>query len=81
MTGRDLILFILQNNLENEEVVRDGVFVWLMNETEAAVKFEVGVATIKAWYVCGMIKGIKIGDQLYFMRNVSDPRKRIDELV
>ena len=49
MTGKELILYILQNNLENEVVIKDGVFVWLMNEEEAAAKFGVGVATIKAW--------------------------------
>ena len=81
MTGRDLILFILQNNLENEEIIKDGVFVCLMSDVDAAVKFEVGVATIRAWYTYGLIDGVKIGDHLYFMKNVSDPRKRIDELV
>lgn len=75
MTGRDLILYILENNLENEVVIKDGIFVWLMDETEAAVKFGVGVAQIKAWYVCGMLSGTKIGDQLYFLRNIGDPRK------
>lgn len=75
MTGRELILYILQNNLEDEIVIKDGIFVWLMNEEEAAVKFEVGIAQIKAWYVCGMLSGTKIGDHLYFLRNVSDPRK------
>jgi hypothetical protein len=75
MTGRELILYILENNLENEVVIKDGVFVWLMNEEEAAVKFDVGVATIKAWYICGMLSGTKIGDHLYFLRNVKDPRK------
>ena len=75
MTGRELIIYILQNNLENEVLIKDGVFIWLMNEEEAAVKFNVGVATIKPWYVCGMLSGTKIGDHLYFLRNVNDPRK------
>lgn len=74
MTGKDLILYILQNDLENEVVIKDGVFVWLMSEEEAAAKFNVGVATVKAWYVCGMLDGTKIGDHLYFLRNVTDPR-------
>ena len=40
MTGRDLIIYILTNNLENEQVVnQDGVFVGFMGETEAAAKF------------------------------------------
>ena len=76
MTGKELILYILENDLENEDVIKDGVFIWLMDEKEAAVKFDVGVATIRAWYVCGQIDGIKIGDHLYFLRNVKDPRVR-----
>lgn len=79
MTGRDLIMYILENNLENEIVIKDGVFLWLMNEKEAAAKFNVGVATIKAWYAYGKLDGIKIKDGLYFLRNVKDPRKKDDK--
>lgn len=75
MTGRELIVYIMQNNLENETVIKDGIFVWLMNEEEAAVKFNTGVETVRAWYICGMLKGTQIGEHLYFLRNVSDPRK------
>lgn len=49
MTGRELILYILQNNLENEVIIKDGLFVELLNEQEAAAKFNVGVATIRTW--------------------------------
>ena len=76
MTGKELILYILENDLENEVVIKDGVFIWLMDEKEAAVKFDVGVATIRAWYACGQLDGTKIGDRLYFLRNVKDPRVR-----
>lgn len=75
MTGKDLIIYILENNLENEIVIKDGAFLWFMTEEEAAVKFNVGVSTIKAWYACGMLSGTKIGDRIYFMKNVRDPRK------
>jgi hypothetical protein len=77
MTGKELIVYILQNDLEDEIVIKDGIFVWLMDENEAAVKFNVGVSTIRAWYVCGMLSGTKIGDSLYFMRNVSCPREDV----
>ena len=77
MTGKELILYILQNNLENEVVIKDGIFIWLMNEEEAAAKFGVGVATIKAWCICGMLSGTKIGDHLYFLRNANDPRREM----
>ena len=77
MTGKELIIYILQNDLENEVVVKDGILVchMLMNEEEAAVKFGVGISTIKAWHACGMLSGTKINDHLYFLRNISDPRK------
>ena len=78
MTGKELIIYILQNDLENEVVIKDGIFVWLMDEEEAAVKFGVGVATIRAWYDWGMLSGTKIGDRLYFLRNTNDPRKKDD---
>lgn len=75
MTGRELIMYILENHLEDEVVFEDGVCAWLMTEEEAAVKFNVGAETIKVWYMLGHLKGTKIGDRLYFLRNVSDPRK------
>ena len=74
MTGKELILYILQNNLENTVVLEDGFFVGFMNEDEAALKFGVGVATIRAWYSCNWIKGTKIGDSLYFRKDIADPR-------
>lgn len=75
MTGRELILYILENKLEDEIVIKDGIFIWLMDENEAAVKFNVGVPTVRAWYATGMASGTKIGEHLYFLRCMSDPRK------
>lgn len=77
MTGKELILYILQNNLENTVVLEDGFFVGFMNEEEAAAKFNVGVSTIRAWYHCKWIKGTQIGDSLYFLKDVADPRTTI----
>lgn len=77
MTGKELILYILQNDLENEIIVKDGIFIGFMNEEEAAIKFGVGVATIKAWYACKMLTGTTIGNRIYFLRNVPDPRRSV----
>jgi hypothetical protein len=77
MTGRELIIYILQHNLEDEIVFKDGFFLGFMDEKEAAAKFNVGVATIRAWYATGMIKGVKFGDSLYFLKNIADPRANI----
>lgn len=72
MTGKDLIIYILQNNLENEPMLE------LMSEIELASKFDVGIATIKFWYEYGYITtGFKIGDTLYFLKDTPDPRKDV----
>ena len=61
MTGKELIIYILQNNLENTVVLDDGFFIGFMTEKEAAAKFCVGTATIRAWYNCKMLKGKVVG--------------------
>ena len=66
MTGKDLIIYILQNNLENEVILENGVLCGFLTEEDAAAKLCVGPATIKAWYDYGILQGIKIGDSIYF---------------
>ncbi len=75
MTGRELIIYIMSNGLENEEVIKNGVLVGLIGEDKVAVRFGVGVETVRAWTKMGRIKGIQFGDHLYFLDNVIDPRK------
>lgn len=79
MTGRDLIIYILKNNLEDEVVLKDGIFVGFMDEMEAAAKFEVGVETIRVWYTLGVLDGVAFGDTIYFLRDITDPRKGADK--
>lgn len=74
MTGKELILYILQNNLEDTVVLNGGLFIGFMTEEDAAVKFGVGIATVQAWYNCKWIEGTQIGDSLYFRKDVADPR-------
>lgn len=69
MTGRDLIIYILENNLENEPVLKNGTFLGFMNSTEAAIKFNVGKATIETWFKLGMLEGIQLGNELYIPAN------------
>lgn len=76
MTGRDLIIYILQNNLEDDLIIKDGKFVWLMDEEQAAVKFDVGIATIKAWYNFGLLQGMEIGDSIFFLKTTTNPKER-----
>lgn len=70
MTGKQLIIYILNNNLENEEVLGE-----LMTEEEAAVKFGIGLAAVKLWDKYGLLKGIHIGNSVFFLKNTPDPRK------
>lgn len=81
MTGKELILYILQNNLEDTVVLDGGLFIGFMTEEEAAVKFNVGTATIRAWYSCRMLDGTQIGDALYFRKDVADPRINVSKQV
>ena len=67
MTGRDLIIFILANNLDDFEFD-------VMNEIEVAAKFNVGVETVKQWVKIGDIIGMPMNDHIYFTPNVQDPR-------
>ena len=77
MTGKELILYILQNNLEDTVVLDGGVFIGFMTDRELAVKCSVGIETVRAWYLRKMIEGTKIGDSLYFRKDVVDPRSTI----
>ncbi len=67
--GRDLIIYILENHLEDEPICIDDRFLNLMSVGEAAVKFNVGEATIKTWYACGVLDGIRIGNEIYIFPN------------
>lgn len=62
MTGRDLIIYILQNNLEDVSVFDPNMFI---TDSEAAARLNVGVATVRAWYQTGMVSGFTLDDTLY----------------
>lgn len=65
MTGRDLIMYILSNNLEDEPVFKDGRFIGFITAGEAAAKLHVGIPTIYVWVAQRRLYGIKIGDRMY----------------
>lgn len=62
MTGRDLIIYILSNNLEDKPVFEDGTFMGFMTVEAAAVKMHVGVETIRVWINRGFLDYCRIGD-------------------
>ena len=81
MTGKELIVYILENNLENEEVFKDGKLLGFMTEAEAAIKFNVGVSTIRVWAGMEYIKSFKIGNTVYIPCNAEDPRLKNEKGV
>lgn len=48
MTGRDLIVYILANHLEDEPIFKDGKFIGTLGIEEAAAKLDAGNATLLA---------------------------------
>lgn len=77
MTGRELIIYILENNLEDVEVFNNGVFIGFIDEQEAAKKFDVGVSTIRMWIKMDMLKSIQIGNMYYIPDTAKDPREAL----
>lgn len=69
MTGRELIIYILQNNLEDEEILKDGILVGLVSAEEMAAMCGVGLATVKARYQIGTMDGVEIGNEIFFFKN------------
>lgn len=65
MTGKELIIYILENNLENEEIFKNGKLIGFITEEEAAVFFKVGTATIKTWIKKNMLPSVTIGYTTY----------------
>ena len=65
MNGKDLILYILQNNLEDTPVFNDGRFLDFMTVMEAAIYYDVGPATIRTWVSCNIIPHIRIGNDVF----------------
>ena len=73
MTGRELILYILENNLEDEQVFEGTKMLGFMSEDEAAVKYHVGAGTVRAWVNMGKVEGFNINGLVYIPANIPNP--------
>lgn len=73
MTGRDLIIYILENNLEDEPMFKDGKIPGFLTLAEAAEKLNVGLATVLTLINQGKIDYIVIGNSLYIPSNFKSP--------
>ena len=65
----DGYVYILQNGLEDEPIFKDGKFVGLMTDMEAAAKFGVGLGTVHAWIRLKWLDAFQFGDKCYIPAN------------
>lgn len=75
VTGKDLIIYILKNNLEHEQINLDNGFFNFLTVKEAAAKFNVGEATVRIWHQLGAIDGLMLGETLYIS---PDAKPKVD---
>lgn len=69
MTGRDLIIYILQNGLEDEPVFKDGRFIGFVTVGEAAAKLGVGITTVCTLVYQNKLEGVMFNDTIYIPAN------------
>ncbi len=67
MTGRELIILILENNLEDKPIIELCTLFETMDQT--AERLGVGIATVDTWFRLGQIKGITLGEITYIFKN------------
>ena len=74
MTGRELIIFIMENGLEDSKLFEDATpGAGFHSLIDAAHKFDVGESTIKVWCERNLIPSIKIGDTYYVPKSAKRP--------
>lgn len=69
MTGRDWIIYILKNNLEDEPLFKDGKLIGFIKASEFAERWDVGVETVRLWVTLEYVDGLFIYDELYIPHN------------
>ena len=76
MTGRELIMYILANGLEDEPVYKNGKFIGFVTPAEVASKNNVGFATVYAWIHQGRLDNISVQEGIYIPANYVTPLKK-----
>lgn len=73
MTGRELILYILANNLEDKPVFENGKFIGFVTVDDVAIKKNVGLATVHTWIHQGRLDSVAIREGIYIPANFKSP--------
>jgi predicted transcriptional regulator len=79
MTGKDLILYILENDLENSPVYENNKFIGFMTVDEVALKLNIGVAAVCALIEREVLNHICVGNTLFIPANFNEERKKDNE--
>lgn len=77
MTGRDLVLYILANGLENEPVFSNGKFIGFVTPGDIATSSNVGLATVCTWIHQGRLNSFAVREGLYIPANYKPPLESI----
>lgn len=73
MTGRDLIIYILENRLEDTTILEDGNIPGFMTIGQAAEKWNVGEATVSTWINLRRILAFTLGNKTYIPADLKSP--------
>lgn len=73
MTGRELMIYILENGLEDTDIFSEGFSPLFITPEEAAIKWGCGPATIKAMINMKKVKGAKHNSEYYVLANQPNP--------
>jgi len=73
MTGRELIIYILEQGLEDEPVFKNGKFIGFTTPEELAVKLGVGTATVCAWIHQGRLDSEAVKEGIYIPKTCKSP--------
>ena len=68
ITGKDLIIYILKNDLENENIEYILTQTFLTKE-KVAIRLGVGVETVKTMAQLGLLPSIMINGELYIFND------------
>lgn len=73
MNGRELIIHILSNGLEDEPVFKNGKFIGFVTPEEVAVRNNVGTATVHAWIHQGRLESEAVREGVYIPADCKTP--------
>ena len=73
MTGRDLVLYIVKNRLEDEEIFKNGRLLGFLSVNEVAARESVGVHTVYTWISQSKLDHVIIGDTIFIPVDYQKP--------